>query len=148
MERSPAVEAVDLRRPGFGMLPHIANLLRPGQQSIVELGDAGNVVRFGFIQEPHANEAVERSSLPGPSGVYRRLWISRIPSTAQLRSRAILLELVSGSRRTWITQPMSRCEAPIMRWQLLPTRRRCLETAQLFLGGEGPEHAAGRRRIG
>jgi hypothetical protein len=41
------------------VLAGIAHLLAPGQEAVVELGEAGDAVRLGFGQEALADEAVQ-----------------------------------------------------------------------------------------
>ena len=48
LQRSLAGEPGDRRLAGLGMLARVADLLGPGQEAIVELGEAGDAVRLGF----------------------------------------------------------------------------------------------------
>jgi len=43
----------------FSVQPGVAHLLGPGQEPIVQLGEAGDAVRFGLGEEAFADEAIE-----------------------------------------------------------------------------------------
>ena len=50
------------------MLTRVADLLGPGQEAIVELGEAGDPVRLGFSQEAFTNETIEPLLFAAPLG--------------------------------------------------------------------------------
>jgi hypothetical protein len=45
------------------MLAGIAHLLTPGQEAVVQFGEAGDAVRLGLGQEPLADEALYSRAL-------------------------------------------------------------------------------------
>jgi len=47
----------------------VAHLLGPGQETIVQLGEAGDAVRLGLGEEAFADEAIEALLLAAPLGL-------------------------------------------------------------------------------
>src|SRR5437870_8157114 len=63
-----AGEASDGRLTGFGMHTGVAHLLGPGQEPIVQLGEAGDAVRLGLREKTFADEAIEALLLAAALG--------------------------------------------------------------------------------
>ena len=67
-EWTVAGESINGRLAGLGVLTRIADLLRPREETIVQLGEAGDAVGFGFGQEPFADKSVEPLELAAAFG--------------------------------------------------------------------------------
>jgi hypothetical protein len=61
-------KASDGRLARLGVLARVAHLLGPGQESIVQLGEAGDAVRLGLGEKTFADEAIEALQLAAPLG--------------------------------------------------------------------------------
>jgi hypothetical protein len=61
-------KASDGRLARLGVLARVAHLLGPGQESIVQLGEAGDAVRLGLGEKTFADEAIEALLLAAPLG--------------------------------------------------------------------------------
>ena len=96
-QRTLAGETGDRRLAGLGVLAGIADLLAPGQEAVVELGEAGDAVRLGLTQEPLADEAVQPLLLAAP---LRRVGSAVDEADAEHRTTA--LEGGVGVRRAVI----------------------------------------------
>jgi hypothetical protein len=96
-QRTLAGETGDWRLAGLGVLAGIADTFAPGQDAVVELGEAGAAVRLRLRQEPFADKAVEPVSL---AATFRRVWSAVDETDAE--HRAAVFEGGVGVRRAVI----------------------------------------------
>ncbi len=88
VQRSLAGEAGDRRLAGLGVPPGIADLLAQAVKRSLSAPKLAMPWASLSVRKRSRMKRLSRSCLPRPSGAYGRLWIRRMPSTAQLRSSA------------------------------------------------------------